>query len=230
MRHLDIRDLWLQKEVREGRLVVEKVPGDKNAADLMTKTLTIKEIEDRLRGMNIRMEGRRIIKEISRVEKRIAVEFDVSELFSCPRTVELAAKQGLRAGYSVDKKWVDGVSGKAWDLTRQEDKVAFGRLRNRRRSKLLVVSPPCTKLSILQNLRKGGVPMAEWEEAVDLANFGVEACGDQLEDGGYFILEHPVTSRIWGLDSTRKLVNRPGVVVVDLDQCVFGLQGEDKEG
>ena len=37
MRHLEIRDLWLQKEIREGRVVVHKVLGTENPADLMTK-------------------------------------------------------------------------------------------------------------------------------------------------------------------------------------------------
>ena len=56
MRHLEIRDLWLQKEVREGRVQVHKVPGYLNPADLMTKVLGTKEIRERLQGMNIRME------------------------------------------------------------------------------------------------------------------------------------------------------------------------------
>ena len=30
MRHIAIRDLWLQKEVREGKLKVRKVPGMEN--------------------------------------------------------------------------------------------------------------------------------------------------------------------------------------------------------
>ena len=55
MRHLEIRDLWIQKEVAEGRLEVFKVPGDENPADLMTKILGIKEIQIRLQRMNIRM-------------------------------------------------------------------------------------------------------------------------------------------------------------------------------
>ena len=55
MRHLEIRDLWLQREVREGRVKVVKVPGAENPADLMTKILTIKEIEERLRRMNLKL-------------------------------------------------------------------------------------------------------------------------------------------------------------------------------
>ena len=53
MRHLQIRDLWLQKEVAEGRVEVSKVHGQNNPADLMTKILNTKEIEDRLRMMSI---------------------------------------------------------------------------------------------------------------------------------------------------------------------------------
>ena len=53
MRHIEIRDLWLQKEAREGKLEVSKVPGGENPADLMTKILTKKEICERLGRMNI---------------------------------------------------------------------------------------------------------------------------------------------------------------------------------
>ena len=56
MRHLQIRDLWIQKEVREGRLQVGKIPGSKNPADLMTKVLGREDIIDRLAGMNIWMQ------------------------------------------------------------------------------------------------------------------------------------------------------------------------------
>ena len=54
MRHLQIRDLWLQKEVRDGNVEVSKIPGTQNPADLMTKVLSIADIDERLRGMNIR--------------------------------------------------------------------------------------------------------------------------------------------------------------------------------
>ena len=58
MRHLEIRDLWLQKEVMEGRLEVSKIKGDENPSDLMTKILSLKEIILRFEGMSIRMEMR----------------------------------------------------------------------------------------------------------------------------------------------------------------------------
>ena len=58
MRHLEIRDLWLQKEVADGRVIVEKIPGEQNPADLMTKVLGVRDIAERLSGINLRMTGR----------------------------------------------------------------------------------------------------------------------------------------------------------------------------
>ena len=57
MRHLQIRDLWLQKEVAEGNLVVEKIPGLANPADLMTKVLSLKEVVARLEMMRMYVRG-----------------------------------------------------------------------------------------------------------------------------------------------------------------------------
>ena len=54
MRHLQVRDLWLQKEVRDGNLTVLKVPGVSNPSDLMTKILGTRDIAKRLGEMNLR--------------------------------------------------------------------------------------------------------------------------------------------------------------------------------
>ena len=55
MRHLKIRDLWLQQEVLDKKVVVSKVAGEEKPADLMTKTLGMTDIASRLAHMNIRI-------------------------------------------------------------------------------------------------------------------------------------------------------------------------------
>ena len=69
MRHLEIRDLWLQKEIREGRVLVHKVLGTENPADLMTKILTVGEIEERLKMMSITMRLTNKVQRVASVEK-----------------------------------------------------------------------------------------------------------------------------------------------------------------
>ncbi len=58
MRHLEIRDLWLQRKVGLGKVVVLKIDGSKNPADL-TKYLKSQEIKDRLETMGIRVRWKR---------------------------------------------------------------------------------------------------------------------------------------------------------------------------
>jgi len=58
MRHLEVRDLWMQKEVREGKIKVFKVLGTANPADLMTKVLGLKDIKSRLGEMNLLVKGK----------------------------------------------------------------------------------------------------------------------------------------------------------------------------
>ena len=53
MKHIEIKDMWLQKEVRDGKVEVNKVPGDKNPADLMIKILSTKDIQVRLDKMGL---------------------------------------------------------------------------------------------------------------------------------------------------------------------------------
>ena len=53
MRHIEVRELWLQEEVRKGLVTVAKVSGKENPADLMTKFLGKVEVIDRLKRMDI---------------------------------------------------------------------------------------------------------------------------------------------------------------------------------
>eukprot|EP00973_Karenia_brevis_P012138 1646869-Karenia_brevis.AAC.1 len=53
MRNLEIRDLWLQKEVSDVLLEVSKIPGEDDPADLPTKILGITDIVHRLIMMSI---------------------------------------------------------------------------------------------------------------------------------------------------------------------------------
>ena len=53
MRHIEVRDLWLQEEIRKGKVKVLKIPGKENPADLMTKFLKKSEVIERLAGLGI---------------------------------------------------------------------------------------------------------------------------------------------------------------------------------
>ena len=56
MRHLELRDLWLQREVGEGKVVIRKVAGEENPADAMTKFLGRSALHERLDRLRIRLD------------------------------------------------------------------------------------------------------------------------------------------------------------------------------
>ena len=51
MKYLEIKDVWLQQEVLNGTILIDKVKGTENPADLMTKVLTKGEVLERLGKM-----------------------------------------------------------------------------------------------------------------------------------------------------------------------------------
>ena len=59
----------MQEEIREGKVEVHKVLGSENPADSMTKILTVKEIEERLRRMSTIMKLTNDEQQMASVEK-----------------------------------------------------------------------------------------------------------------------------------------------------------------
>ena len=55
VRHLAVADLWIQQKIRRGDMVIEKVPGEGNPSDLMTKCLDRTRLHKLLLLMGIRM-------------------------------------------------------------------------------------------------------------------------------------------------------------------------------
>ena len=59
IRHIEVRWLWLQQAVAEGRFRMRKVLGAKNPADVCTKYLTLSEAKEKLRAVNVEVLSRR---------------------------------------------------------------------------------------------------------------------------------------------------------------------------
>jgi hypothetical protein len=58
MRHLETRHLWLQSQVASREVVLQKVPGEENPADLLTKFLHVRVVQKHLSAISITRVGR----------------------------------------------------------------------------------------------------------------------------------------------------------------------------
>ena len=55
MRHIETRELWLQESVNKKDVLLKKVQGEDNPADLMTKYLQAKDITKHVRSLGIEL-------------------------------------------------------------------------------------------------------------------------------------------------------------------------------
>ena len=142
----------------------------------------------------------------------------VAELYSEPRVVKEAAARGLKASLSVDLKT-------GYDLLSKETKNNVRAELRRRRPRLLVTSPPCTKFSQLQNLRPYPERLQEeLPEAIDRMTFSMEMQEEQLARGDHGLHEHPDTATSWMLPVVKKLLAHERIRLVKSHLCRFGLQ------
>eukprot|EP00435_Cladocopium_sp_Y103_P019395 s2098_g4.t1 len=108
--------------------------------------------------------------QLSRAQRRMlnrafeAITPRVSEVYSPPRVVAEAQKQGLTAGTSFD-------ISEGWDLSKPEMRRQMWKRLKEEDPLLVVLSPPCVGFSILQELN---LPKMSWHAAVMLISTGLD--------------------------------------------------------
>ena len=94
------------------------------------------------------------------MEERLEETFDLCEAFTPPRVTPYAREAGLKGGWSMDIRVEDPITGRRWDLSLGKDQNRAVMRVRKDKPQVLVVSPPCTLFSCLQNLSGGPKPEA----------------------------------------------------------------------
>ena len=58
VRHLEVRYLWVQDALKDGKFMVVKVRGDLNPADVLTKPHSVNDMAEMLRVVNTKVTNR----------------------------------------------------------------------------------------------------------------------------------------------------------------------------
>ena len=166
--------------------------------------------------------------------KQRGSSYDICEMFSPPRIARWAKRQGLVGGWSLDLSSACPVTGRAWDCRKEEDRAWARRMLYRDRPNMLVLCPPCTLFSQLQNLAPGGLPPErcpeKWSEALMFLEFAIEMCRIQQRGGRGFLFEHPAAATSWEVEAVKNLLAEKGVMSSVFDMCRFGMSAQDQEG
>ena len=59
VRHMEVKYLWLQEAVNDKRIMVKKILGTRNPADVLTKPKACHEVAELLKGVGVHIESRR---------------------------------------------------------------------------------------------------------------------------------------------------------------------------
>ena len=158
---------------------------------------------------------------------------DLAEIFSPPRIVTIAKKNGLAARWSFDRL-VEKEAGVPWDLTRRAHQMEILRIIEDEKPQLVIGSPPCSHFSKIMALNWPKTPRhkrrAMMREARDLLEFASRVYMAQYRSGRLFVHEHPESAQSWREPCMERLANLPGVVKARIDMCAYGLKSADAKG
>ena len=157
-------------------------------------------------------------------------EFDVSEIFSCPRVCPIARDLSLRAGFSLNSETKDTHTDKSWNFLHKKEQARLMTLLAKRPSQLPVVSLPSEMFMSQQRTGRVGTMQEEMDQGVLLLRVAVRVCRFQMKSGRHFIFEHPREASSWADPELAALMHDNSVEVADLDQCMYGLERKDEAG
>ena len=78
---------------------------------------------------------------------------EVAEVYSLPRMTQMAKQVRMKAGFALDLTTTDD-NGVVWDLSKANMREKALKLQMETEPIMLILSPPCTMLSSLQNINK----------------------------------------------------------------------------
>lgn len=140
----------------------------------------------------------------------------------------------VEGGWSLDLFQPSKVTGKTWDCRVAADRVWVKKRIHEDKPELIVVCPPCTLFSSLQNLSPNALPSEpcpdRWREALEMLGFAVEICLIQHRAGRFFLFELPSTATSWEDECLKGLVQTAGVLTSLLDMCRYGMVATDGDG
>ena len=121
----------------------------------------------------------------------------VAEVYSPPRMTKVARQLGMKAGFALDLTNTD-EEGNQWDFSKAEMRAKALKLVDEEQPAILILSPPCTMFSNLQQLNvakmKDEDRNARAKDAVTHFAFAVMLCTRQSQGKRFFALEHPVAA------------------------------------
>ena len=147
---------------------------------------------------------------------------DITEVYSPERVNAYASEYGLTAGTSMDLTTRDH-DGRAWNFDEQEMRERAWERIKKEKPMCVIGSPMCTNFSILMNVNWKKMSREEINERWSKAVMHLEFCASlyrlQIDEGRYFLHEHPLSATSWKLPCIENLMSDMRVIRTKAHMC-----------
>ena len=158
----------------------------------------------------------------------------VMEIFSPARVNGIAARLGMIPGLPLDLTTNDPDDGQPWDFNVKEKRNKALDMVLNKEALLVIGSPMCKAFSQLQNWNWNRMKPETKDKMIKEGREHLKFCmllyRIQVDNGMYFLHEHPWGARSWDTEYVIEMLGIPGVEVVKGDMCAFGMQQRDQQG
>ena len=158
----------------------------------------------------------------------------ITEVYSPPRVTAMAKRMSMIPGFALDLTQLDPDDNKPWDFNDPEKAAKAKQLIKDKKALLVIGSPMCSAFSQLQSINFSKMTKEEVDKVVQYGTRHLEFCIElyniQINQGLYFLHEHPWGARSWKHEGIQNILNRRGVQCVCGDMCTFGMLQSDEQG
>ncbi len=160
-------------------------------------------------------------------ERRAQLRGVVSEIYSPPRVTaaaKLLPNLKMLPGFALDLTTKDH-NGEEWDFSKSAKREQARALIKTEKPMFLIGSPMCRRYSSWQALNdwhRDPAQVRREQVAADVhLQFVAELYAKQVNEGRYFLHEHPAWATSWDVPCIRQVGGMPGVDQVIGDQCQY---------
>ena len=145
-------------------------------------------------------------------------KIDLLEIFSGHAGLSYwCSRAGLRVGSPIDLNT-------GYDLLKAPDRDRVWNIIVVQRPACVFLAPPCTAWSKMQDLRPPEAVYADRLATVPFLNFVRQVAEFQSNQGRFFMIENPSTSRIWDTKQFRAINHLPHASWENTDFCQYGMK------
>ena len=159
-------------------------------------------------------------KEFKRNRRRHSLQTDLIEIFSAPRIIPHAVRQGLRTTIPTNLDVTEN-----WDAT-----TVTGR--DRQKPWMTILKPPCAPFldmfGLNERMQDSQGQVRTQGNALELLEVAMWVALTQHQTGRKFLFEHPAYASSWNTQMVSLVTGLEGVMLITADLCTLGMADEDE--